>query len=100
MAYAMYTIKPFGKVSLYTLFKANGSISYLRVYFTTDNHIFIHRTRHGILAIHIYTLSYCRTFAHDTCLYALFGSLICLFVYMFYLIIRLLILFICHIHVL
>ena len=87
MEYALYTIKPFGKVSLYTLFKANGSISYLDVYFTANHHIFVHRTCHGIVAINIYTLPYCRIFAHDTCLYALFGSLICLFVYMFYLII-------------
>ena len=80
MAYTMYTIKPFGKVFLYTLFKTNGSISYLHVYITVDSHIFIYHTYHGILAIHIYTLSYCHTFAHDTRLYALLGSLIYLFI--------------------
>ena len=83
----MYKIKPSDEVSLYTLFKANGAISYLHVYLSADSHIIIHHTCHGILAIHIYTLSYYHAYAYDTCPFALFDSLICPFVYMVYLII-------------
>ena len=74
MAYTMYTIKPFGKVSLYTLFKDNRSISYLHVYLSAGSHIFIHHICHGILAIHIYTLSCCHAYAYDIRLSPLFGS--------------------------